>query len=226
MAFVLLNPPRRWFDTPQTVIVDQGGMASVTDNDNGVSAATQAVRAWGNMVNSTTGSPDIALGDGVSHLVFSDPLNVCKGRCLAATTTGFYDSGQSGTCGGLSVVAITDSDVVFNTRYDYTTTGEPDGCSGEIFLESVTTHEVGHLIGLGHSSVASALMAPSVASCDNKTINFDDRDGRDALYGCNLSTDPGPPGQCELGQKGDSCLDGSDCCSGNCKGKSGAMTCK
>ena len=41
-AFVLLNPPRRWFDTPQNIIVDSNGMASVTNADNGISAARSA----------------------------------------------------------------------------------------------------------------------------------------------------------------------------------------
>ena len=33
-------------------------------------------------------------------------------------------------------------------------------------------------------------------------------------------------GTCDLGQVGDSCGIGSDCCSGNCKGKPGKKTCK
>jgi subtilisin family serine protease len=36
----------------------------------------------------------------------------------------------------------------------------------------------------------------------------------------------GGGGGCTLGQVGDPCTDGSQCCSGNCKGKPGAKTCK
>jgi choice-of-anchor B domain-containing protein len=36
----------------------------------------------------------------------------------------------------------------------------------------------------------------------------------------------GGPGGCTLGQVGDPCTDGSQCCSGNCKGKAGQKTCK
>jgi hypothetical protein len=230
-SYVLLNPPRRWFSTPKNVVVDNGGMASVTDSDNGITAARGAVTAWngqggGNVVSSSTGAPNVSLGDGTSHLVFSDPFNICKGTCLAATTVGYYDNSSTGSCGGLDVVEITDSDVFFNLRYDYTTTREPDGCSGEIYLEAVTTHEIGHLIGLGHSSNSAALMYASVAYCNNKTIQSDDQNGLSALYGCNLNTDPPGGGTCDLGQPGDSCTSNGDCCSGNCKGKPGSKTCK
>ena len=233
LAYNLLNPPRRWFpgDTPRLITVDDNGMASVTDSDNGVSRSVNAVKAWNgsgvNVVSATAGTVAYGLGDNRSDLIFGDPAHICNGQCLAATTTGFYDSDQAGSCGGLGVVRITDSDVAFNLRYNYTTAGEPDGCSGEIFLESVVTHEIGHVIGLGHSGNGAALMAPTVSSCDNKMLNSDDNAGRDELYNCSFSGggDP-PPGGCDLGQKGDSCTSGSECCSGNCKGKSGRKTCK
>ncbi len=229
-SYVLLNPPRRWFNTPKNVIVDSGGLASVTDSDNGVTAARGAVTAWngrgaGNVVTSSTGAPNVVPGDTTSHLVFGDPFRICKGTCLAATTVGYYDTGSTGTCGGLDVVEITDSDVFFNLRYDFTTAREPDGCSGEIYLEAVTTHEIGHLIGLGHSGNSAALMYASVSYCNNKAIHSDDEAGLNALYGCNLTTGGGGS-NCELGQPGDACNSDSDCCSGNCKGKPGAKTCK
>jgi subtilisin family serine protease len=46
------------------------------------------------------------------------------------------------------------------------------------------------------------------------------------LCGDGGTTDPPPGGGCNLGQKGDPCSSGSDCCSGGCKGKPGAKTCK
>ena len=91
------------------------------------------------------------------------------------------------------MVEITDSDVFFSTKTDFWSSGEPDGCtpfppgSWEFSLEAVTTHEVGHLIGLGHSGDGAALMAPSISSCDAKPLDDDDRDGRDALYACTLT---------------------------------------
>lgn len=222
-AAVLLNPPRRWFpaDLTRNVVVDNRGMGSVTTPDGGVAAARAAVTAWNSsgvtIVSSSSGAPNIALGDGQSHLVFTDPLNICKGQCLAATTIGYYSTGQTGTCDGLQLVRITDSDIVFNTRYDYTTVDE-GGCSGEIFLESVVTHEVGHLIGLAHSQNSSALMAPTVAYCDNKMIHSDDLAGRNALYDCTFDTGGGGGGGggggCDndgVCESGENCTNCSDC---------------
>ena len=222
-AYVLLSPPRRWFSTPKAVRVDSGGMASVTDSSHGVSAAVAAVNAWnsqgaGQIVNASAATVSYTLGDNNSDVIFSDPRHICKGSCLAATTTGYYDTNTTGTCGGLNVVAITDSDTAFNLAYDYTTPGEPDGCSSEIYLDSVVSHEIGHLIGLAHSSTASALMYPSVAYCDDKAIASDDRSGVQALYACTLNTGGG--GGCN---NNGTCEAGEDCntCPADCSGRTG-----
>ncbi|HZI92682.1 MAG TPA: matrixin family metalloprotease [Patescibacteria group bacterium] len=228
-GYALLSPTRRWFTTPINIRVDSGGLASVNDSSNGVSAAVAAVNAWnGGGVNVTSGqsaSVSYTQGDGQSDILFSDPRHLCTGSCIAATLTGYYDTGQTGTCGGVSMVRVTDADIAFNLSFNYTTAAETaaeGGCSSEIYLESVTTHEVGHVIGLGHSSVSAALMAPTVAYCDNKQLNSDDTAGRNALYNCTLTTGGG--GGCSAA--GASCTANSDCCSNSCKGKPGAKTCK
>lgn len=225
-AYVLLSPARRWFSTPRNVTVDSAGLASVTspDPDNGKTAARNAVTAWNsggvNPLSSTIGTVSYTLGDGRSDLKFGDPLHICTGNCIAATTTGYYNTSQTGTCGGLSVVAITDSDVAFNLSFNYVTVAE-GSCSSEIYLESVTTHEIGHLIGLGHSSQSSALMYPSIAYCNNKGLASDDISGRNVLYNCTLNTGGGG-----CSPAGSSCTSGSECCSGSCKGKPGSRTCR
>jgi len=225
-GYALLSPTRRWFPpTPITIRVDNGGLASVNDGSNGVNAAVAAVNAWnGSGVNVTNGQAAnvaYAQGDNQSDILFSDPLHLCTGSCIAATLTGYYNTGQTGTCGGVTMVKVTDADVAFNLGFNYTTAGENDGCSNEIYLESVTTHEVGHVIGLAHSSVSAALMAPTVSYCVNKPLNTDDINGRDALYNCTFN---GGGGGCS--PAGASCTSGSQCCSGSCKGKPGSKTCR
>lgn len=195
-GYALLSPARRWFSTPKNVRVDSRGISSVTspDPNHGVTAAVNAVTKWNtapggptiNILSSNSATVSYAQGDGISDIIFGDPLRICKGSCIAATLTGYYNTGQTGTCGGLNVLAITDSDVAFNLRYKYQTVAEGGTCSSEIYLEAVTTHEVGHLIGLGHSSVTSALMYPSVSYCVNKALATDDTNGRNALYNCTL----------------------------------------
>jgi hypothetical protein len=235
-GYVLLSPSRTWDCAPH-IVVDDRGQSSVTDSDGGVAATVNALnsnQAWNgavsNVLNATAGSvASYALGDGVPMLNFRDPINACKGSCLAATFTGFYDQRGDGS------YRIFDADIVTNGRYSWTSLSEPDGCASEFHIEGVQVHEVGHVLGLGHTNVTGATMYPSVSSCNNgpaSTENDDDA-GLVALYGngsfphCSGGGGGGGGGGgCDLGARGDSCTANSDCCSGNCKGKPGARTCK
>ena len=228
-AYVLLSPARRWFnaDTPRQVNVDNRGVSTVTggDPDHGVTAAVNAVKTWNsggiNVTTSSSGNVAYRQGDGISDIIFGDPLHICTGSCLAATLTGYYSTSITGTCGGLTVDKVTDADVAFNLAYDYTTPAQ-GSCSSEIYLDSVVAHEVGHVIGLAHSGNSGALMYPTVAYCQDKTQSSDDISGRNALYNCTLVEGGG--GNCT--PSGGSCSASSDCCSGSCKGKPGNKTCR
>ncbi|HEX4966451.1 MAG TPA: matrixin family metalloprotease [Thermoanaerobaculia bacterium] len=184
-AYVLLSPRRTW-DSPPTLIIDSRGLASITDGDGGrtrIRNAITSTSAWngagtGTRINASIGSVSgWRMGDGRPMLTFSDPVGACTGNCLAATFTGFFQSRGNGTN------RITDADMVTNTAFDFTSTGEAS-CSGEIYAEGVFVHETGHLLGLGHSNVSGATMFPSVSTCNNgpATIEADDRAGINDLY--------------------------------------------
>ncbi|XP_073023700.1 metalloendoproteinase 3-MMP-like [Primulina eburnea] len=49
-------------------------------------------------------------------------------------------------------------------------------------LETVAVHEIGHLLGLGHSRVQGAIMYPSIAPGVRKNLNEDDIQGIRVLY--------------------------------------------
>lgn len=222
LAFVLLDPPRTWDSAPD-IIVDDRGLATVNDNDGGVSATVQAItsnQAWngagaGTVVNARAGSvASFTLGDGIPMLNFADPINACKGNCLAATFTGFFSERNDGS------FRIDDADIVTNTqRIDWTSESEDPngaGCNGEFYIEGVQVHEVGHVLGLGHTDVDGATMFPSVSSCNNgpATIEPDDEDGINALYGGG-GPEPPPPACLDPGE---TCRRNQDCCSGSCSG--------
>lgn len=182
-AYVLLSPRRTWDGTPN-VIVDNRGQSSITDGDGGATRTANAITAWngagaGTRLSATKGSvASWQLGDGVPMLNFRDPQNACKGSCLAATFTGYYNQRADGT------YRIYDADIVTNTRYAWTSVGESDGCSSEFYIEGVMVHEVGHLLGLGHSNVTGSTMYPSVSACNNgpATIENDDKAAIVDLY--------------------------------------------
>jgi len=58
----------------------------------------------------------------------------------------------------------------------------PRSRNREIDLETVTLHEVGHLLGLGHSNVPGSVMYPSYEGV-RRNLSQDDKDGITALYG-------------------------------------------
>lgn len=58
--------------------------------------------------------------------------------------------------------------------------------SSAVDLESVAVHEIGHLLGLGHSSVEEAIMYPTISSRTRKVeLASDDIQGIQELYGSN-----------------------------------------
>jgi len=102
-------------------------------------------------------------------LNFRDPINACTGSRLAATFTGFFTRRAGDD-------RIDDADIVTNPNVNFSVPA--DNCSGSKFrLEGVMVHEVGHLLGLGHTNVEGATVFPSVSPCNNgpaSTANDDE----------------------------------------------------
>ncbi|XP_066328386.1 metalloendoproteinase 2-MMP-like [Miscanthus floridulus] len=66
--------------------------------------------------------------------------------------------------------------------------------TGAVDLESVAVHEIGHLLGLGHSSVPDAIMYPTIRTGMRKVeLETDDVQGIQSLYGSNPNFTPTSP---------------------------------
>ena len=175
MAYVLLSPRRRWATTPVTVRVYNVGNSTISDGSGGVNATVSAIRVWG-MISSSTTSSAAVRGSAPATIMLNTNGGICTSGCLAATLTGYYIS-QSGDD------RIYDADVYTSTSHQFYSSGET-GCSGEYDINGVMAHEVGHVIGIGHSNVSGATMYPSVSACNanNRTLHSDDFAARDDLY--------------------------------------------
>lgn len=171
-AYVLLSPRRTWASTPVNVPVYNVGNSSIDDGSGGVNAVANAIKAWG-MVNSGSTSSAAVRGSAPATITLNSNGHLCNGSCLAATLTGYYTGNT-----------IYDADVYTNTKYKFYSSGEADGCSGEFDIEGIMVHEVGHVIGIGHSNVTGATMYPSVAACNagNRTLEADDIAAKNDLY--------------------------------------------
>ena len=171
-AYVLLSPRRSWASTPVNVPVYQNGNNSINDGSGGVNAVVNAIDVWG-MVNSNSTNQQAVRGSAPATIMLNTNGRICNGSCLAATLTGYYTGNT-----------IYDADVYTNTKYKFYSSGEADGCSGEFDIEGIMVHEVGHVIGIGHSNVTGATMYPSVSSCNanNRTLEPDDIAAKNDLY--------------------------------------------
>lgn len=175
LAYVLLSPRRRWASTPISVRTYNVGNSTITDGDGGVTAVVNAIKVWGIISSSSTSSAAVR-GSAPATIMLNTNGGVCTGSCLAATLTGYYTS-LSGDD------RINDADVYTNTSVALYSSREA-GCSAEYDIDGIMAHEVGHVIGIGHSNVSGATMYPSVSACNtgNRSLAADDFAARDDLY--------------------------------------------
>lgn len=189
--WVLLNPttPARWFepDSNQPVVfyVNPAGAPGFAQLQDDMQAAMDAwSRAGGSLrvtYGGTTGGCGVQVADGLNTISFNNCDNYfsasqsCAG-ILAVSGIIRYMPNQTKTIGSTRYAKAIESNMSFNP---YGLCNFSNRCQ----LQEIATHEMGHALGLGHSTESIATMAPYV-HFDNRCASLmaDDLQGITAIY--------------------------------------------
>jgi hypothetical protein len=196
----------RWFEfdsgTPVNWLAHQDGQPGLTGG--GFAEFQRALQAWNNepttpinlaYAGTTTASAGFTRFDNRNVLLFNDPNQEIEGTfdCAQGGTVAiggpWSDSSVTGRFDGRTFIRIQGGDVVMNDGIQCLFSRSPNASK---FMEEVVAHEVGHTLGLGHSSEnpnePSALLRQALmyyrAHDDGRgaRLNSDDVAGLQALY--------------------------------------------
>jgi hypothetical protein len=127
------------------------------------------------------------IDNGLNELSFDECGGQCTGSCLAVTRS-LVDSGdqmwQEGPDGTISTQAKRDSDILFNAGTNFWSPSEGNCVGNQFSVTGVAVHEIGHLLGLGHSTDPQATMEAFINPCSHleETLYIDDVNGLEQLY--------------------------------------------
>jgi hypothetical protein len=181
----------RWTRFPVRYFVSDRGVPEVTAMQFR-DAVNRAVQSWQAVPASAITfdfagftSADPFRADDMSVLGFQHRPEL--ERVLGATT--FLINAQTGE--------IIEADIFFNSTFPWSVA--PAGQPGRYDVESIALHEVGHLLGLGHSAIGETELVPggrrviaseavmfpiafSPGNIDDRTLKADDRAGASDIY--------------------------------------------
>lgn len=114
--------------------------------------------------------------DGVNLVAFDENGSLLAMGPSTLATTQFFISVSTGR--------LLDADIIFNGKsFTFSTTGN------NYDIESIATHEIGHLIGLDHAIIGTETdtasrptMTPYYSGLDGRTLEQDDRAGVGVIY--------------------------------------------
>src|SRR5262245_57757547 len=115
--------------------------------------------------------------DGANVVSFTDTTAPLGSSTIAATFTFFRSEVGSDN---VARRVIDEADIVFNPSLQFSTSAEEN----KFDIQSVLTHEIGHLLGLDHSGMVSSVMVPFgvPSQLDQRTLAYDDIAGITEIY--------------------------------------------
>jgi len=171
------NPADVYYNLKNKVTTGQCISSSQMD-----SAVTSGITTWGAIRYAGTTTKTANKQDGQNTVGWAK----LGGQTLGITNYLSYDKWKTVLCNGNYFANLYEADVRISTAWRWTSNSGQCPCSAgsAIYLNSVSAHEFGHVIGLCHVSQASALMSPSVGVCENKNKTSDETAGENAIYNC------------------------------------------
>jgi hypothetical protein len=169
------NRPAAVFYNPSGKITS-GQCISAAQMD---SAITGSIGAWKAISSAGTTSATANHRDGQNTIGWAK----LGGGTLGITNYLSNDRTRTVACKGNLFANLYEADVRITTTYRWTSPQGSCPCAAgsAFYLDSVATHELGHVIGLCHTSVPSDLMYPSFGACEHKSKSSDETAGESAL---------------------------------------------
>lgn len=127
----------------------------------------------------------------VTTITFTEATSYSSSDIKIGFYSGDHGDGEAfdGVLGTLAhAFSPTDGRLHLDKAEDWVVNGDvtESSLSNAVDLESVVVHEIGHLLGLGHSSIEEAIMYPTISSRTKKVeLESDDIEGIQMLYGSN-----------------------------------------